>query len=88
MDIIISQSGEGHGWGKAIWKWVSGLTKDEQQAVQDGQVVLITGCPKSGGGNGTGTTLRRVIYVGGRYLHRVPTKEMLAEAELRGETIY
>lgn len=87
MDIIISNTGEGRGWGKAIWKWVSGLSKDEQEAVQEGKVVLITGCPKSGGGNGTGTTLRQVIYRGGRYLHRVPPKEVLAEAELRGEAV-
>ena len=67
---IISQTGVAHGWGSDPFKWVSYLTKEEQQAVKDGQTVLVTGCPPCGGGNRTGCTLRRVIRSNGRYTHR------------------
>ncbi len=80
--IIISDTGEQHGYGTARYKWVSGLTREEREAVKSGEIVLITGCRRSGGGNGTGTTVRQVIYEGGRYLPRVPDADTLKRAEV------
>ena len=69
----ISSTATAHGWGRDRWKWVSGLSTAERAAVRAGQTVLIRNCPPSGGGNGTGTTLRRVIYQPGHgYTHRMP----------------
>ena len=70
---ITSATGIAHGWGRARYKWVSGLTTTERAAVREGRTVLVRNCPPSGGGNGTGTTVRRVIYQPGRgYTHRMP----------------
>jgi hypothetical protein len=85
--IIVSETGYSQGWGSMPWKTVHGLTKQERQAVIDGHHVLITGCPLSGGGNGTGTTVREVYYKAcwgrNRFHHKVPSQEVLAEAKER-----
>jgi hypothetical protein len=78
MEIIISETGYGNGWGSDRWKSVSGLTKPERQAVREGTaIVLISDCPPSGGGNGTGTTYRRVVVSGKGFTHRVPDDDIL-----------
>jgi len=69
----ISRTATAHGWGRDRWKRVSGLSTAERAAVREGRTVLVLNCPPSGGGNGTGTTVRRVIYQPGRgYTHRMP----------------
>ncbi len=83
--IVVSRTGRGHGWGSDPWKWVSQLTPEERAAVRDGHVVLIAGCPPIGGA--WGTTLRQVLFDGGRYVHRVPSRDTLVavgEQDLRG----
>ena len=68
--IVISKTAVAHGWGTALYKWVSGLTPDERRAVRAGQTVIVTGCPPAGGNHGS--TERRVIYRPGRgYTHRM-----------------
>jgi hypothetical protein len=70
MPKIISKTGKQHGYGTAKYKWVSGLTKAERDAVRDGKKVYITGSRPAGGNHGT--TMRLVRYYNGRYLPRVP----------------
>jgi len=65
---IVSRTGEQHGWGSHPYKWVSGLTPQERQAVRAGRVVLITRGVRTHGGN---PNYRRVFYVRGRYIPRV-----------------
>ena len=82
--IIVSRSGVGHGWGSDWWKWVSGLTDAERAAVRAGDIVLITDCPEAGGSYGT--TVRQVVFVAGRYIHRIPARATLiaiGEQDLR-----
>lgn len=71
-----------HGWGSDPHKWVSGLTRDEIEYVEHGGILLIGGCPLSGGGNKTGTTIRYVIVRRDRngrrrMYHRVPNMSIL-----------
>jgi hypothetical protein len=77
-EIKISKTGRARGFGTMPYKWVSYLTPEEREIVRQGGIVLVTGCPPSGGGNGTGTTLRRVHYRSGRYYHRVPDDSILS----------
>lgn len=67
---IISKTGKQHGYGRDPYKWVSGLTKEEKEAVKAGKVVIITGCRPAHGTHGT--TRRVVKYINGRYVPRVP----------------
>jgi hypothetical protein len=82
MTVIMSETGVGHGWGTAPWKWVSGLTDAERAAVRAGEIVLISGCPLSGGSYGT--TIRQVVIVNGYWVHRVPSDEILASVDEQG----
>lgn len=82
VDVIFSGSGKVNGYGSERYKWVSGLTKEEQAAVKAGNVVIVEGSRPSGGGNGTGTYYREVTYAQGYgYGHRVPklTDEQIEE---------
>lgn len=76
MNIIVSKTGVGHGWGSDPWKWVSHLTADERRAVRAGQIVLITGCPPESGNSGS--TLRQVVIDNrGGYTHRIAPHDIL-----------
>jgi len=72
--VMISMTGEGHGWGSDPYKWVSRLTEEERAAVRRGELVFITGCPASARGI-KGVYVRKVIWKNGRYVHRVPETE-------------
>lgn len=73
--IIISKTGVAHGWGTEPYKWVGALTRDERAAVRTGAaLVLVTGCPPSGGNHGT--TTRMVVYRHGRYTHRMVSNQL------------
>ena len=78
--IRISETGYSNGWGCSPWKTVHGLTAEERAAVRAGEIVLITGCPKSGGGNGTGTTVRQLRAYAGKIYHFVPSDEVSSQA--------
>jgi len=85
MNIIISKTAYSKGWGSMPYKTVQGLSRDERQALRDGSaIVIMTDCPPSGGGNGTGTTLREV-YCGyrDRFYHRVPSDKVLEQITAR-----
>lgn len=41
MDVIISRTGVGHGWGSNGWKWVSGLTLKGRDAVRSGSAIVL-----------------------------------------------
>jgi len=83
-EIKISQTGVARGFGTQKYKWVAFLTPEEREIVRQGGIVLVTGCPPSGGGNGTGTTVRRVHYWHGRYYHRVPDDSILSRIQGMG----
>jgi len=48
------------------WKWVSGLTKSEREAVKNGETVLIY----DGNEHPMCTEYKQVVYKNGRYTHR------------------
>jgi len=81
MRIAFADHAVCRGWGSDPWKWVSGLTPAEKEFVKDGGILLVDGCPRSGGGNGTGTTLRRVVCKNGRWVHRLPDDATIAAVE-------
>ena len=84
--IIVSNTAYSRGFGSVRWKTVSGLTKGEKNHARNGGVVLFTGNPRSGGGNGTGTTVREVVaHSNGKFYHRVPSADILRQAGLEGE---
>lgn len=59
---IVSKTGTQKGYGGAPWKWVSGLTRDERDAVRAGGLVLVTGCrPSRQAPHPDLRTVRRVI---------------------------
>ena len=61
---IISTTGQIHGRGQDKYRWVSGLTKDEREAVKSGKLVLIFDTnPYSG------CEYKKVIYYNGRFSH-------------------
>lgn len=71
-----------YGWGSEPWKGVSGLTELEKYLINSGSLVMIENCPPAGGSRG-GTTLRKVIEANGRFYHRVPSDEEIAQYENR-----
>lgn len=82
--IIISKTGKAHGFGSAKYKWVSGLTKEEQNHVKNNTaIVIVTGCPLSGGNHGI--TYRVVSYGAYGYKHNMPSIE--TEMQLYEEKI-
>lgn len=84
--IIISKTAYSNGWGSDRYKTVHGMTADERKAIREHiATVLMMGCPKSGGGNGTGTTVREVYENYGRFYHKVPSTETLKRAGLENE---
>ncbi len=78
--LIISKTAYSNGWGSSKYKTVSGLTKEEKQAVLDGQTVIMENCPPSQNGT-SGVTIRVVCHHGGKFYHRVPSDEVLAQYE-------
>lgn len=79
MDIIISKTGEVHGYGSDPYKWVSHLTKEEREAVRAGRVVLVKAGRKSKCGPG-GTYWRQAVATPwGRIVQRVPPADVLAQ---------
>jgi len=68
--VIISSTGEVHGWGRHPYKWVSRLTPSERTAVQDGALVVVERGASTHSGH---PPYRKVVYSWGRYRHRVPT---------------
>lgn len=77
-NIIISKTGKAHGFGSDRFKGVTKLTEEERQFVLAGGIVLVTGCPPAIGGK-TGTTMRQVTASRGKFYHRVPSAEILAQ---------
>lgn len=74
--ILISTSARSYGYGRAPWKWVSGLTKEERQALKSGNgVVLYDDFTLSGGTHGH--PIKQAIYRNGRYLRRVASPELV-----------
>ena len=54
------------------YRRVSGLSSAEQAKTRKGEIVVIGGCPPSGG-----TTWRQVVYHLGRYRTRVPSEAVV-----------
>jgi len=80
-EIMISETGEVHGYGSDPWKWVSYLTKEEKAHVRAGGIVLVKGDRLSGPGAQSGTYWRQVKRTcSDRYVHRVPTDAVLKGA--------
>lgn len=80
--IIISETGEVHGYGSDPYKWVSHLTAEERAAVRAGQVVLVRAGRKSSRA-ASGTYWRQAVATPwGRIVHRVPSAEILAAVEV------
>lgn len=75
--IVISQTAKAHGFGSARYKWVSGLTKEEQRHVKDNDaIVIVTHCP--GHINGvSGVKYRQVSYGSYGYKHFIPNAETI-----------
>jgi len=61
--MIFSPTGEKHGSGSDPYRWVSGLTDEERQAVKDSKMVIIGGAPTHAGH----LPVRKVIYGKGRW---------------------
>ena len=68
--VIISHSGEIHGQGSDPFRWVSYLTKEERNAVKDGELVVVLG----GSTHSGYPPYRKVVYEVRRYMHRVPSE--------------
>lgn len=64
--VIISETGKIHGRGSEPYKWVSGLTKSEREAVKRGETVLIY----DGNKHPMCTEYKQVTYHNGRYGHK------------------
>ena len=77
--IVISKTGYSNDWG-STYKKVHGLTSEEQALIRSGGVVLITGCPVSGGNSGRGTTVRQVVLRGRKFFPYVPSVDVLSAA--------
>ena len=56
---------------------VAYLTSDERQAVRDGALVVVAGCPDHAGN----PPYRKIIESNGQFYARVPTDEELAAIE-------
>ena len=68
---LFSETGVAKGYGTDRYKWVSGLTPEERQAVRNGDTVYIEADARSGGTHGT--FYRQVTYTPGYgYSRRVP----------------
>ncbi|HPD07463.1 MAG TPA: hypothetical protein PLC08_06340 [Candidatus Bipolaricaulis sp.] len=72
---VVSSTGYCLAWG-SDWgaRRVAGLTPEEKQAVRNGGLVFIHGCPPARTGSGELTTMRRVIYKSGQFYARVPER--------------
>ena len=74
--IRMSVTGQGHGWGRDPWKWVSRLSRGDRNALRRGEIVVIGDCPPAGGTHGP--TYREARIEVGRYVHRMPDAGTLA----------
>lgn len=83
--ILVSATGRQHGYGSDPYKWVSGLTAEERDAVRAGAVVLVTGSRQTRELPEGLRDVRRVKHhrYGGRhhYFPRVPRE--IPEDQLR-----
>lgn len=66
-------------YGSARYKTVTHLTKEERAAARSGVVLVMTGCPKT-----NGITSRELYEYAGRFYHRMPSPELLAELRKDG----
>jgi hypothetical protein len=57
-EMIFSTTGRKHGSGSDWYRWVSGLSKFEREAVKSGKTVVIDGAPTHGGN----LPVRKVTY--------------------------
>lgn len=64
--MIISTTAVIHGRGKNRFKWVSGLTEQERDAVRRGELVLV----RDHNTHHTTTEYKQVSYNYGKYQHR------------------
>ena len=65
-NVIISETGKINGRGSMPYKWVSGLTKSERDAVKNGKTVLIA----DDNDHPMCTPFKQVIFSHGRFSHR------------------
>lgn len=65
MNIIVSETGIIHGRGSDRFKWVSGLTAVEREAVKNGHVVLV----KDSNPHHCCTPFKQVTWDGRHYHH-------------------
>ena len=65
--IIISKTGQLHGFGTDKYKWVSRLTKEEREAVRNNETVLIKMRGKIAHNQ---TQYKKVIVAGRGFSHR------------------
>lgn len=80
MKLIVSTTAESHGYGSMPYKWCSGLTRSEKQAVKAGEIVVYEDDRLSNGNNGH--YLRRVLHNPGRgYTRTVASNAEVAEYE-------
>jgi len=68
--VIVSDTGVIHGVGTAPFKWVSGLSDSEREAVQRGDRVFIRNPQAS---HWTQSGWKIVKYRSGKYFHREPS---------------
>jgi len=66
MNPQISTTGEIKGRGSNKYKWVSGLTDPEREAVRRGDTVLV----KDSSGHHMATAYKQVTHYKGKYGHR------------------
>jgi len=73
MEIEFSQTAEQHGYGTDRYKWVSRATPEERKIAREDGLVFFDNGVLSGGTHGT--TLRKMVYMDGRYRPRVPEEK-------------
>ena len=72
-EIIIAASATLHGIGSDPWKWVSGLTSDERDAVDRGDLVVVLSNDRHRTYAGH-PPFRIVVRYGRKFYHRVPRR--------------
>ncbi len=66
LEVIVSDTGTINGRGSDKYKWVSGLSKTEREAVRAGEIVLI----RDKNPHKTTTEYKQVTYVNKKYGHK------------------
>jgi hypothetical protein len=70
--VIVSETGVVHGHGTAPYKWVSGLSDSEMEAVKSGSALVFIR-DNASAGHWTQSGYKVVHYGGGKYFHREPS---------------